>query len=46
MRNGFEIIATIEGHPRGYRNVLMRKQLAGLSSGGGRRSPRAGETGL
>jgi GNAT superfamily N-acetyltransferase len=26
--NGFEIVATIENHPRGYRNFLMRKRIA------------------
>jgi GNAT superfamily N-acetyltransferase len=27
-RHGFEVIATIGDHPRGYRNLLMRKRLA------------------
>ena len=27
-RNGFEVLATIDDHPRGHRNYLMRKQLA------------------
>jgi GNAT superfamily N-acetyltransferase len=27
-RNGFEIVATLDEHPRGYRSVLMRKRLA------------------
>jgi hypothetical protein len=27
-RNGFEEVATIEDHPRGHRNLLMRKRLA------------------
>jgi ribosomal protein S18 acetylase RimI-like enzyme len=26
-RNGFEVVATIGDHPRGHRNLLMRKQL-------------------
>ena len=26
-RNGFEVLATIDDHPRGHRNYLMRKQL-------------------
>jgi GNAT superfamily N-acetyltransferase len=34
-RNGFEIVATIADHPRGHRNLLMRKwldpQLSGAS---------------
>jgi GNAT superfamily N-acetyltransferase len=27
-RNGFEVVATIENHPRGHQNFLMRKRLA------------------
>ena len=27
-RHGFEVLATIEDHPRGHRNLLMRKRLA------------------
>ena len=27
-RRGFEVLATIEDHPRGHRNLLMRKRLA------------------
>jgi len=27
-RRGFEIVATIDDHPRGHQNLLMRKQLA------------------
>jgi GNAT superfamily N-acetyltransferase len=27
-RHGFEVVATIEDHPRGHRNMLMRKRLA------------------
>ena len=27
-RRGFEVLATIEDHPRGHRNLLMRKPLA------------------
>ena len=27
-RQGFEVVATIDDHPHGYRNVLMRKRLA------------------
>jgi GNAT superfamily N-acetyltransferase len=27
-RHGFEVFARIEGHPRGHRNLLMRKRLA------------------
>ena len=27
-RNGFEVMATIDNHPRGHRNLLMRKRLA------------------
>ena len=26
-RNGFEVVATIDDHPRGHRNYLMRKRL-------------------
>jgi ribosomal protein S18 acetylase RimI-like enzyme len=26
-RNGFEVVATIENHPRGHKNFLMRKRL-------------------
>jgi len=26
-RHGFEVIATIDHHPRGYQNLLMRKRL-------------------
>lgn len=26
-RNGFEVVATIAEHPRGHRNLLMRKRL-------------------
>jgi GNAT superfamily N-acetyltransferase len=26
-RHGFEVVAAIEDHPRGHRNLLMRKQL-------------------
>src|SRR5262249_12645403 len=28
-RNGFEVVATIANHPRGHRNLLMRKHLDG-----------------
>ena len=28
QRHGFEVVATIEDHPRGHRNLLMRKRLA------------------
>jgi len=27
-RHGFEVVATIDNHPRGHRNLLMRKRLA------------------
>src|SRR5215467_5939687 len=27
-RQGFEVIATIDNHPQGHRNMLMRKRLA------------------
>ena len=27
-RHGFEVLATVEEHPRGHRNLLMRKCLA------------------
>jgi len=27
-RNGFEVVATIENHPRGHKNFLMRKRLS------------------
>lgn len=27
-RHGFEVLATVEDHPRGHRNLLMRKRLA------------------
>jgi GNAT superfamily N-acetyltransferase len=27
-RNGFEVVATLDAHPRGHRNLLMRKSLA------------------
>jgi GNAT superfamily N-acetyltransferase len=30
-RHGFEILATVDDHPRGHRNVLMRKRLAPAS---------------
>src|SRR5262245_2659177 len=26
-KHGFEVVATIDNHPRGYRNILMRKRL-------------------
>jgi ribosomal protein S18 acetylase RimI-like enzyme len=26
-RQGFEVVATVDNHPRGYRNLLMRKRL-------------------
>jgi GNAT superfamily N-acetyltransferase len=26
-RHGFEVVATIDGHPRGHRNILMLKRL-------------------
>ena len=26
-KHGFEVIATVDNHPRGYQNVLMRKRL-------------------
>lgn len=26
-RHGFEVLATVEDHPRGHRNLLMRKSL-------------------
>ena len=26
-RHGFEIVATVDDHPRGHRNLLMRKRL-------------------
>lgn len=26
-RNGFEVVASIEEHPRGHTNLLMRKRL-------------------
>jgi ribosomal protein S18 acetylase RimI-like enzyme len=26
-RHGFEVVATIDNHPRGHRNFLMRKRL-------------------
>src|SRR5262245_27971647 len=26
-RHGFEVVAAIDDHPRGYRNLLMRKRL-------------------
>lgn len=32
-RHGFEVLATIEDHPRGHRNLLMRKRLAPESYG-------------
>jgi GNAT superfamily N-acetyltransferase len=28
QRNGFEAIATLDDHPRGHQNMLMRKRLA------------------
>jgi GNAT superfamily N-acetyltransferase len=35
-RNGFELVATIADHPRGHRNLLMRKWLdAGRASASG-----------
>lgn len=27
-RHGFEVVATIDDHPHGYKNLLMRKRLA------------------
>jgi hypothetical protein len=27
-RHDFEVVATIDDHPTGYRNLLMRKRLA------------------
>jgi GNAT superfamily N-acetyltransferase len=27
VKQGFEVVATIDDHPRGHRNVLMRKRL-------------------
>lgn len=30
-RHGFEVVATIDDHPRGYRNLLMRKRLGSHS---------------
>jgi GNAT superfamily N-acetyltransferase len=30
-RHGFEVLATIDEHPRGYRNLLMRKRLEACS---------------
>jgi GNAT superfamily N-acetyltransferase len=36
-RNGFEVLATIEDHPRGHRNFLMRKRLEA------RQAPLAGQ---
>src|SRR3954453_13257253 len=27
-RHGFEVLATVEDHPQGHRNLLMRKRLA------------------
>jgi GNAT superfamily N-acetyltransferase len=32
-RHGFEAIATIDDHPRGHRNLLMRKRLSHLAAG-------------
>ena len=31
-RHGFEIVASVEDHPRGYRNLLMRKRLAAIET--------------
>jgi GNAT superfamily N-acetyltransferase len=31
-RHGFEVLATIEDHPRGHRNLLLRKRLPAESS--------------
>jgi ribosomal protein S18 acetylase RimI-like enzyme len=31
-RHGFEVIATIDDHPRGHQNLLMRKPLGPDSS--------------
>jgi GNAT superfamily N-acetyltransferase len=31
QRHGFEVVATIEDHPRGHRSLLMRKRLAPTS---------------
>ncbi|HEY4231234.1 MAG TPA: GNAT family N-acetyltransferase [Thermoanaerobaculia bacterium] len=28
-RRGFEVVAEIEGHPRGHKNLLLRKRLGG-----------------
>ena len=30
-RHGFEVVATLDDHPRGYRNLLMRKRLGPVS---------------
>lgn len=30
-RHGFEVLATVEEHPRGHRNLLMHKRLAPTS---------------
>jgi GNAT superfamily N-acetyltransferase len=27
VNHGFEVVATVDGHPRGHRNLLMRKRL-------------------
>jgi ribosomal protein S18 acetylase RimI-like enzyme len=35
-RHGFEVLATIDDHPRGHRNLLMRKRLAPKSTERGR----------
>ncbi len=29
-KHGFEVVATIDDHPRGHRNLLMRKHLASI----------------
>ena len=26
-KHGFEVIATVDNHPRGHKNLLMRKRL-------------------
>jgi len=31
-RRGFEVLATVDDHPQGHRNLLMRKRLAPASS--------------
>ncbi|HKQ97082.1 MAG TPA: GNAT family N-acetyltransferase [Candidatus Polarisedimenticolia bacterium] len=34
-RQGFEVVAVVDDHPRGHRNLLLRKRLATTGAAGG-----------